>query len=167
MDGFFSRRALLLFGAIVVAVLWLNRITQRSAIVVGGSLGQVRGELSDGSTFKLDAERGHVVVLNFWASWCGPCRHEVPALRRLQREGARVVGLSIEDLPGATVAQNARSLGIDYPVGPAPAGLVERLRVHMIPTTCVIDKAGLVSMVEAGEASYDELRAAVAKAERP
>jgi thiol-disulfide isomerase/thioredoxin len=166
MDGFFSRRGLLLLGAIALAVLWLNRITQRSAIEVGGSLGDVRGELSDGSAFKLDAERGHVVVLNFWASWCGPCRHEVPALRRLQREGARVIGLSIEDLPLAKVTQNASSLGIDYPVGPAPDGLVDRLRVHMVPTTCVIDKGGLVSMVEAGEASYEELRAAVAKAEQ-
>jgi cytochrome c biogenesis protein CcmG, thiol:disulfide interchange protein DsbE len=164
----FLRRALLLVGAIGVAVLLLNAISrsERVAIVVGQPLHGVRGELSDGGAFLLDKLRGQVTVLNFWASWCGPCKHEVPALRRIQREGTHVVGLSIEDLPLATVGDKARALGIDYPVGKPEDGLLERLRVEMVPTTCVIDGTGTVRLVESGEASYDELHSAVADASR-
>jgi thiol-disulfide isomerase/thioredoxin len=166
MFGPHTRRALLLLAALVVAVVWLDSITGKSAIEVGQELGEVRAELVDGSGFRLADHRGEVVVLNFWATWCGPCRREAPALSRLHHQGVRVLGLAVDALPLSTIAQKARGIGIDYPIGQGAPGLTDRLSIQTVPTTCVVGRDGKVAMVEHGVISYDELRDAVAAADK-
>jgi cytochrome c biogenesis protein CcmG/thiol:disulfide interchange protein DsbE len=114
----------------------------------------------------LAEHRGEVIVLSFWATWCAPCRHEVPMLSRLQRAGATVIGLSIDTLPLQTVGDKGRAMGITYPIGKASTALTDRLNVRMVPTTCVVGRDSKVSMVQSGMISYEELHAAVEKASR-
>jgi cytochrome c biogenesis protein CcmG/thiol:disulfide interchange protein DsbE len=161
------RRALLLLASLVVAVLWLDSITSRSGVQVGHPLGHVEAELGDGSVFRLAEHRGEIVVLSFWATWCLPCRKEAPVLNRLQGTGIRVIGLAIDSLPLRSVSDKAREIGMDYPVGKGATGLTERLGVRMVPTTYVVGRDGTVAMAQSGVVSYDELRAAIAKAGRP
>src|SRR3989338_4438283 len=72
----------------------------------------------DGKKHSLEQWRGQVIVLNFWATWCPPCREEIPLLVALQKNraatGLQVVSVAIDD-PGA-VARYSKSAGINYPV---------------------------------------------------
>lgn len=167
MIGPQTRRGLLLFASLVAAVLWLDALTNRSKIEVGHELGAVNAELADGTAFRLADHRGQVVVLNFWATWCLPCRKEAPALSRLHHSGVHVLGLAVDALSLRTIGQKAREIGMDYPIGQGASGLTERLGIRIVPTTCVVGRNGKVSMVQSGTVSYDELRDAVAEASRP
>jgi cytochrome c biogenesis protein CcmG/thiol:disulfide interchange protein DsbE len=73
--------------------------------------------------------RGHVVLLNFWATWCAPCRAEMPELMKLQRnyrdQGLRIIGISLDDDP-KPVLDIFRQLKMNYPVVIGDAGLAER-----------------------------------------
>jgi peroxiredoxin len=159
------RRALLLLGVLGVLLLWLDSLQDRGALEVGRPIGEVQAETSDGSVFRLSEHRGEVVVLSFWASWCGPCRREAPLLSRLRRRGTTVIGLSVEDRPLASLSQKARELGMHYPVGKGADGVVERLGIRVVPTTCVIGKDGKVAASWRGAVGFDELASAVAAAE--
>jgi len=73
----------------------------------------------DGQPFSLSAQRGHIVLLNFWATWCGPCRHEVPILNevyeRYREQQVQVVGVAVSSTPLA-VELWIENLGVDYPI---------------------------------------------------
>jgi len=91
--------------------------------------------------------RGHPVLLVFWASWCGPCAAEVPALNALQGQvgdGARILAVNAREEP-ATVEAAVRGLGIRYPVALDRDGrIAEAYRVQILPTLLVLDAAGRV-----------------------
>jgi thiol-disulfide isomerase/thioredoxin len=157
------RRPLLLAAAIVFGFLVLQLFSADSGPRVGGPAGDVRAELSDGGVFRLDQHRGEVVVINFWATWCRPCRHEIPVLNALHARGLRIVGLAVDSLPPATVGEQAKALGIRYPVGKAAPGLAERLEVRVVPSTYVVDRDGTLTLASSGVVSAAELDAAVAR----
>ena len=131
--------------------------TNVSALLEG--LDQVAG-LEDTSAV------GQILVLNFWATWCGPCRQEAPILSKLHRSGVQVIGIATDDLPLATVARKARSLGMNYPVGVGSAVLMRRFKVQVVPTTYVIGPGGKVVYARAGFASAGALRKAIARARK-
>lgn len=102
----------------------------------------------EGDTFRLSDFRGQVVVVNFWASWCGPCRDEAPVLQdlweRYREQGVVLVGVDYAD-----VEANARAFiaefGITYPNGPDTGTRIsEHYRIQGVPETFVIDQAGNV-----------------------
>ncbi len=108
----------------------------------------------DGGTFKLSSYRGKVLVVDFWAVWCPPCRQEIPQLVRLARDnkerGVEVIGLHIDD-KGRTSQQGIRNFmnqfGINYTVGMASDDMFIAYlgeQEDSIPQTLVFDRNGKV-----------------------
>jgi thiol-disulfide isomerase/thioredoxin len=152
---------------LVIAALYaLAVVSGGGAPQVGKPLGEVKAELDDGRVWELAAQAGDVVVVNFWATWCQPCRQEAKVLNRVHQQGVNVVGLAIDGLPMAQLKQKARDIGIGYPIGNAEPALVSRLGLKVIPTTCVVGKDGRVRLARTGVMSEAELSEAVAEARR-
>jgi len=127
-----------------------------------------------GEPHALGQYEGKVVVLNFWATWCAPCREEMPAFARLQArwgaKGVQFVGISSED--PQRVEPFARSLGVNYPLwvgGDEAEELSRRLgnRLGVLPHTVLLDRSGNVLETRVGaypEGALDKrLAEAVAK----
>ncbi len=103
-------------------------------------------ELIDGETVTLSGYRGKVVLLNFWGTWCPPCRAEMPALQRAWEEykdrGVVFLGAAIYD-EKADVEKFAEAFGITYPLGIDLMGdLTVDYKVTQYPTTFLIDREG-------------------------
>jgi thiol-disulfide isomerase/thioredoxin len=117
----------------------------------------------DGRTISLDQLRGEVVVLNFWASWCRPCRKELPVLDALHAEiaprGGRVIAVSIDEERG-NAQRFSRALRLAMPVvHDGPDGLARTLDLDHVPFTVVLDRGGAVAFTTSGsdEASLHTL----------
>ncbi|HVP69376.1 MAG TPA: TlpA disulfide reductase family protein [Anaeromyxobacteraceae bacterium] len=125
-------------------------------------------ELPDlrGGTLDLSALRGKVVAVNFWATWCGPCNDEIPALAEAWREGrgrcSEIVGVT-EESAREDVAEAVRRFAIPYPVVLDPRGEVaRRFGVTGYPRTYVLDAEGRVRKVFTGRLSKGRLAEAMA-----
>ena len=116
------------------------------------ALPPVSGATLDGSHLDLSTLTGRVVVLNDWASWCAPCRDEVPALVSLARTAptadVAVVGLNVDDDPAAAAAF-AHELGMTYPSIVDPDGAILRtipgVPPSALPSTVIIDRQGRIA----------------------
>ena len=126
--------------------------------------------LDGDGTVSLASLRGRVVVLNFWASWCGPCKHEAPLLeaaaRRYERENVVVVGIDSQDFAGDARAF-ARRYRLDYPnLHDGPGEVSARYGVQGFPETWFVDRRGrLVADHVVGPLTAARLAADVALAE--
>ena len=112
-----------------------------------------------GSTTSLGAQKGKIVLLNFWATWCPPCQAEMPAIQTLWNKNKdkafTVMGVSIGEDP-KTVADYIAKKGYGYPVFVDPSGRIGSLfGARSIPTTYVVDKAGKAIAGIVGGAPYD------------
>jgi thiol-disulfide isomerase/thioredoxin len=108
----------------------------------------------DGKPISLADARGKIILLNFWASWCGPCRAEVPDLVDLQtryKDRLQVIGLVVDDDDMDAIHQFVKEFGINYPVGVAPAELrVEYGGIPALPTSFILDAQGRVVQKHVG-----------------
>ena len=109
---------------------------------------------STGENLRLSEYRGDVVMINFWATWCGPCRQEMPLLdelyNRYQRVGFNLLGVNIDD-DSRRAMQMAEELGIDFPVLFDATKEVSRLyEVEAMPVTVLVDREGTVRYVHHG-----------------
>ena len=109
---------------------------------------------STGENLRLSEYRGDVVMINFWATWCGPCRQEMPLLdelyNRYQRVGFNLLGVNIDD-DSSRAMQMAEELGIDFPVLFDASKEVSRLyEVEAMPVTVLVDREGTVRYVHHG-----------------
>ena len=102
----------------------------------------------DGKPLSLAAAHGKVILLNFWATWCGPCRAEIPDLIELQKkygDTLQIIGLDVDDDDVAEVKKFVEKNGINYPVGMATNEIrIQYGGVAALPTSFVLDKEGRV-----------------------
>ncbi len=114
-----------------------------------------------GENMRLSEYRGEVVMINFWATWCGPCRQEMPLLdelySRYERVGFRLLGVNIDDDP-RRATEMARDLGISFPVLFDDRKEVSRLyQVEAMPVTVILDREGVVRYTHYGyKPGYEE-----------
>ena len=138
----------------------------------GSAVGKVAPDFSlalfSGRQVSLGSLQASVVVVNFWASWCGPCREEADALEKVWREyrdkGVSFVGINLKDSQA-----NARSFleefDITYPNGPDPYGRISRAyRVYGLPETFVIAREGRIVDRFIGAVTAEKLRASLDRA---
>ena len=120
-----------------------------------------------GNSVRLSSLRGKVVLLDFWASWCGPCRHDMPIVEQLHQErsgdGLAVYGVNAEaaEQAGAFLAGNRLSFPTLIDPGMAVAGLYS---VRAIPTFVIVDRQGRVSSYLRGAQSRQQLEQALQRA---
>ena len=136
-----------------------------TAVADRGAPRELRFDLLDGGSWQLSGERGHVVAVNLWATWCGPCREETPLLVKLGTElapeGFRVVGISLDATGNREelVRQFRSAYGARYPIGfPPPLSQMEA-GLDGIPTTLLFDREGRAAKVYVGEIPERSFRA--------
>ncbi len=102
----------------------------------------------DGKAISLAAVRGKVVLLNFWATWCGPCRAEIPDLIELQEKykgQLQIIGLTVDDDDAGVIQQVVTRTGINYPVAMASSEVrIKYGGIAALPTSFVLDAQGRV-----------------------
>jgi thiol-disulfide isomerase/thioredoxin len=160
-----KKNPLILFfvAAIVAAMLFVGIRTARHNRATGPAKGQLVGSLApdfelqtlDGKNLKLSDLRGKAVLLNFWATYCGPCKIEMPWFVELQKEygpqGFQIVGVTMDDASTEDIAKFAKDMGVNYPillgkesVGQSYGG------VGVLPTTFFVDREGKLIAREFG-----------------
>jgi thiol-disulfide isomerase/thioredoxin len=138
----------------------------------GPAVPAVSGPLVGGGRLSLAAYRSHVVVLNFWGSWCTPCREEAPSLAQLARQygksGVRFLGIDIRDSP-ATAEAFTSDFRISYPSLNDPSDNLaldfrDTVPPAGIPTTLVISRSGRITARVIGGVTYDGLKSLIQRA---
>lgn len=125
----------------------------------------------DGKKFDMAAERGNVVFLNLWATWCGPCRYEIPELQAMHQKyasrGFKVVGISLDDTGVDGVKQFVSQHSMTYPIAYDPDGKIATIfQSSVLPTSVIVDRAGQIVWKKFGAVSSEDptLKDALAKA---
>ncbi len=116
----------------------------------------------DGSKVRLADLRGQVVMINFWASWCGPCRQEMPLLGQLQAKyeplGFTLLGVNVEPDSAAAVAW-LKGVPVAFPIlFDTDSSVATRFGVEGMPSTVFVDRNGQVRYVHRGYKPGDEAK---------
>lgn len=121
----------------------------------------------DGGKHAFSADRGQVVVIDAWATWCAPCVRSLPQLQTLRRDyagrGLRVYAVSVDE-DRSQIPTFLATAGVDLPVLLDPGGFVleDRLKLRQMPTTWVVDRTGHVRFTqESFGGNLDDVRAQV------
>jgi len=130
----------------------------------------------DGTAYVVGEQKGKALLLNVWATWCAPCRYEIPELKKLQAElgpkGLEVVGIAVDEKPAneQEVRAFVAEKGIDYPVVLDPEGrILLLLETSTVPTTVLLDRNGNVAWYSVGvvQSTNPALQEAFAKVLAP
>lgn len=160
--------ALLVAFSVLVGLFVLPRLTPSTSSLVK----QIAPEATfpvvangdPGARMSLADLKGHPVILDFWATWCGPCNLQAPILdriaKRYESRGLVVLGVNVEDDP-ELASSFAKKKGLSYPIVTDPGHAAQQLfGVDKLPSLVVIDREGRVASFSAGlvdEGSLDQL----------
>jgi thiol-disulfide isomerase/thioredoxin len=133
----------------LIAMVLLTAACHREPQHVAGGppMPPYKAQWLDGKPFDLAGEKGNVVLLNVWATWCGPCRFEIPDLGKLHAHyasrGFKVIGVSVDEGGAKDVTPFVADQKIVYPIAIDPEGkLATILKADVIPTSVLVDRAG-------------------------
>ncbi|WP_215395597.1 TlpA disulfide reductase family protein [Rheinheimera oceanensis] len=141
----------------------MKRLIQSSMLLLAfGLSGAVQAEIApdftlkalDGNNLRLAEQRGDIMLVNFWASWCGPCIQEMPALDKLAQKyqmlGVQVWGVNVENDSAAAKAYLSK-VQVAFPIlFDVDNSVSKDYRVEAMPTTVILDKDGKVRSVHRG-----------------
>ncbi len=143
-------------------------VTLANTSLIGQSAPNFSLAALDGGAMRLSSYRGRVVFVNFWATWCEPCQRELPAFEAFMAEQGENGALVLAVNAGET-AEQVTTYFDDHQISGIPALLdtgleiYDRYNVQLLPTTYVIDPAGVVRYAHLGEMTADDLNAYVAE----
>jgi cytochrome c biogenesis protein CcmG/thiol:disulfide interchange protein DsbE len=137
-------------------------------LAVGNAAPDIQGRDADGLVTKLSDFRGKVVLLDFWATWCPPCKLEIPWLIDIERKnkdrGFAVLGVSMDDEGWEVVKPFMKEVGLNYRVVIGNDATAEMYgNVESLPETFLIDRAGKIAAIHIGLASRKEFEDEVAQ----
>lgn len=168
-----ARRALLVAGigglaaaaGYVAHLARLGRFGDAPAVDVAEAILNSRFAGLDGSPQTLASFRGRVLVVNYWATWCAPCREEIPMFVRLQREyeakNVQFIGISVDQVD--KIREFAKEFAINYPLLIAGFDAVELSRqagnkAGVLPYTLIMDRQGRIAASLVGGISEERMR---------
>jgi cytochrome c biogenesis protein CcmG, thiol:disulfide interchange protein DsbE len=117
-------------------------------------------DLATGDTVTMDDLRGQVVLLNIWATWCAPCREEMPSMQRLHQElgpeGLRIIAVSIDEADSSAVTAFQREFRLTFPIWHDRSRAIERIyQTTGVPESFVVDRSGRIQKRVIGAAAWD------------
>lgn len=145
-----------------------SKVDQGQQLTVGLEKGNIAPDLElrsiDGEALKLSSLRGKKVILNFWATWCPPCRQEMPEIKQFyaknKSKGIEILAINLTqaEKSRADVPEFIKAHGITFPVLMDENGEAGRLyNVSSIPATFIIDSRGVIGDKIVGPMTYDEM----------
>ena len=161
---------LAIVGALILVLIgmgWLVR-DRFAPIGVGSAAPDFSATDLNGNPVSLTALQGEVVLLNIWATWCPPCREEMPSMQALHEnlaeDGLRIIAVSIDapigsgdpsGNPGGDVAEFAERMGLTFPIWLNPSGDIQRIyRTTGVPESFVIDRHGNIVKKQIGATDW-------------
>ena len=158
----------LLGVALVVLLAWFNR-DRLQPVIPGTPAPEFAVADLSGDVVRLSDHLGQVVMVSIWATWCGPCRYEMPSMERLYEEladeGLEILAVSIDaeagtfDLfgrPGGDIQAFADSLGLTFPLLHNPSGDIQQVyRTTGVPETFLVGRDGIIYKKVAGGTEWD------------
>lgn len=164
----FSLGSLALMAAVLaLAIVFGTQLSRRNATrPTSGPAPDFALKLFDASEIKLSDYRGQVVLINFWASWCPPCRDEAPDLQAIYEEyrpaGMTVIGINMLESSRKKALDFINEYGISYPNGEDIGEKLTNLyRVEAPPESFLIDQRGNVRRFFIGAIRYDDVSASI------
>jgi cytochrome c biogenesis protein CcmG/thiol:disulfide interchange protein DsbE len=166
--------AITLIAVGVGSLFWMGQQSATSAPQPSNSLVQAsRGTAApqflifypDGQEISLSDYEGQVILINWWATWCPPCKAEMPAINAFYKshQADGFVVLAVNSQEGASTAKDfIQSNGFTFPVLLDSKGqIMDRYHVRALPTSFIIDRHGVIQHIQTGEISPKQLEAIV------
>lgn len=170
---------ILVVVAVVISLMLVFGIqkTRHTQLHTGGGAGKLQGQPApdftlaslDGKTLKLSDFHGKAVLLNFWATWCEPCKIEMPWFVELQKkyeaQGFTVLGVAMDDASSSEIADFAKKMGVNYPIVIGKEAVGDQYGgIPYLPSTFYIDRDGKVVERVFGLVSRSEIESNIQKA---
>jgi thiol-disulfide isomerase/thioredoxin len=162
-----ARRELLILGAAGVTAAAAGALVGALALQSGSGAATLLAQTfldTAGKPRRLQEWQGRVIACNFWATWCAPCREEIPLLNAAQHKysakNLRIVGIGID--PVAKIVEFSKTVRMDYPVLVAQAEAIDTMRelgntVGGLPFTAILDRSGRLAATKLGAYKAGEL----------
>jgi peroxiredoxin len=172
VQRYWFRRILfvVMFGLIAYALYQTFTATDKNRLDIGDEAPDFQIQTLDGKTVQLSDYRGKVVLLNFWATWCKPCRTEMPDIQRVydkfKERNFEVLAVNIAEQP-VTVNSFAKGLRLTFPIGlDSQKEITKMYKVGPLPASFFIDQEGKIAQIFQGQMNIGNIEQGVLAASR-